>query len=391
MTWPTVALSEVCEINVGRTPSRSEPAYWGPSTPWLSIADMNQGRDLVGTKETITDLAVKGATAKLVVPGTVLLSFKLSIGKVGIARLPMFTNEAIAALPIRDPSILLSDYLCWALASMDLTGGANRAAMGATLNKAKLRQVMIPLPSMDEQRRIAAILDQADGLRAKRRAALVHLDHLAESMFVDLFGHEGDDAQSWPREPLKDLAEVITKGTTPTSVGFQFTESGVPFVRVQNLVGATVDFAPGALFIDSKTHVALKRSRILPGDILVSIAGTIGRTSIVPLDAKEMNCNQAVAIVRLKAGVNRHFVRAWLSSADAHRQVSASAVTATISNLSLSQLGLLQIIQPPASLQDEFSDRLGSVTALKDLCAKSQLRIESLFASVQSRAFAGEL
>lgn len=172
----SATLDELCEINVGRTPARAEPAFWGSGHRWLSIADMNQGLSIRDTKEQIT--AAGARAGKVVQPGTVLLSFKLSIGKVAIADVPLYTNEAIAALPIKDDALLDARYLMRALQAMDLASGSNRAAMGATLNKRSLAQIQLPLVSLPEQRRIAAILDQADAIRAKRRQVRAHLDSL---------------------------------------------------------------------------------------------------------------------------------------------------------------------------------------------------------------------
>lgn len=159
MNWASPTLHELCEINVGRTPARANLGFWGEGEPWLSIADMNQGRIITRTKEQIT--AAGARAGRQVPPGTVLLSFKLSIGKVALAGIPLYTNEAIAALPIRDAERLDHRYLMRALEVLDLVGDSNRAAMGATLNKATLARVRVPLPPLGEQQRIVAILDQA--------------------------------------------------------------------------------------------------------------------------------------------------------------------------------------------------------------------------------------
>ena len=140
--WRQQSLGELCEINIGRTPARETPSYWGPGFPWLSIADMNQGREMCVTKETVTSEAVGDCNLRPVDPGTVLLSFKLSVGKVGIAGVPLFTNEAIAALPIRMSDHLSRDYLYWAMRSVDFYAGTDRAAKGLTLNKAKLTEIL---------------------------------------------------------------------------------------------------------------------------------------------------------------------------------------------------------------------------------------------------------
>jgi type I restriction enzyme, S subunit len=213
-------LGSLCDIAIGRTPSRARSEYWGPGAPWLSVADMNQGRDLVTTTETITDRALQDARYQQVVPGTVLLSFKLSIGKVGIARTRMYTNEAIAHLPIRDESRIRADYLYWALKTTDLMPGADRAAMGATLNMAKLREIRIPLPPTKDQQSITEILDRVDTLMAKRRAALAQFDELVQAIFLDLFGDPVRNLPGWPTLRLQDtLSMPLRNGLSPSHAG----------------------------------------------------------------------------------------------------------------------------------------------------------------------------
>src|SRR5690554_5850602 len=118
--WPTVPLSKVCKVSIGKTPSRSEPRYWGPGYPWVSIGDMNGRRYLKDTAETITTAAVEECNCKPIEAGTLLMSFKLSIGKLAIAERRLFTNEAIASLPILDPNQLSTEFLYYALQVTDL-------------------------------------------------------------------------------------------------------------------------------------------------------------------------------------------------------------------------------------------------------------------------------
>lgn len=170
---------------------------------------------------------------------------------------------------------------------------------------------------------------------------------------------------NWVAEKLADHCETITKGTTPTSLGMNFVESGIPFVRVQNLVGGSVRFEKDDLFIDSKTHEALRRSKIYAGDVLLSIAGTIGRCAIVPQDAEELNCNQAVAIIRPRKSIDRRFFMHWISSRAATDQIRQSKVTATISNLSLGQIGELRIPLPPLDEQKRIAAILDQADELR--------------------------
>jgi len=153
----SVNITEVCDIQVGKTPSRANPSYWGEGSLWLSIADMNQRLWLLETKETITDKAIEECNCKIIPENTVLFSFKLSIGKVGITKVPMYTNEAIAAFRIKDSARLETKFLYYVLKSADYSIGSNKAVMGKTLNKEQLKKINVPLPPVDDQKRIVRI------------------------------------------------------------------------------------------------------------------------------------------------------------------------------------------------------------------------------------------
>jgi type I restriction enzyme, S subunit len=154
----------------------------------------------------------------------------------------------------------------------------------------------------------------------------------------------------WDRVAIDSIAHTVTKGTTPTSIGYEFSSRGIPFLRVNNIQGGDLD-VDDILFIDSVTDEALKRSRIRPKDVLLSIAGTIGKTAVVPDNAPQMNCNQAVAIIRLKENALPKYLSYWLNTNDAFRQISGSKVTGTISNLSLGCIKNLEIPLPPLEEQ----------------------------------------
>lgn len=167
------------------------------------------------------------------------------------------------------------------------------------------------------------------------------------------------------RKKLGDLCNLVTKGTTPTSVGFDFAERGVPFLRIQNISGSTVSL-DDVLYIEESTHNALGRSKIRPGDFLITIAGTIGRTAIVPPGFPESNCNQAVAILRFdEAKLWPKFLLYWLSTEDATTQISGRKVTATISNLSLGQIKELEIPLPPLPEQKRIAAILDKADAIR--------------------------
>ena len=182
---------------------------------------------------------------------------------------------------------------------------------------------------------------------------------------------------------LSNLCKVITKGTTPTSIGYNFSDNGIIFLRVQNINGGQVNYEQQTLFIDELTHKALSRSQILAGDILVSIAGTIGRAGIVPENAPPLNCNQAVAIVRTNGSIFRPYLRHWLESNDAQSQMIGSTVTGTIANLSLTQIGNLRVPLPPIAEQKRIAEILDRTQSLiskrKEAIAKLDTLTQSIF------------
>ena len=185
---------------------------------------------------------------------------------------------------------------------------------------------------------------------------------------------------------LSNLCKVITKGTTPTSIGYNFSDNGIIFLRVQNINGGQVNYEQQTLFIDELTHKALSRSQILAGDILVSIAGTIGRAGIVPENAPPLNCNQAVAIVRTNGSIFRPYLRHWLESNDAQSQMIGSTVTGTIANLSLTQIGNLRVPLPPIAEQKRIAEILDRTQSLiskrKEAIAKLETLTQSIFIEI---------
>lgn len=187
---------------------------------------------------------------------------------------------------------------------------------------------------------------------------------------------------SWPVIALEDLCHTVTKGTTPTSIGYNFASEGIPFLRIQNLKGNSVDLED-VLYIDSSTHQALKRSMIKAGDLLITIAGTIGRTAIVPSHFPDCNCNQAVAIIRFDTEkLLPLYLLYWLNSVDAKSQIAGKKVTATISNLSLGQIKNLKIPLPPLETQKQIAAVLGKADQLRKDCQQMEQELNSLAQSV---------
>ncbi|QOW20223.1 restriction endonuclease subunit S [Lysobacter ciconiae] len=377
MSWRSVALGELCDLEIGKTPSRAEPEFWrGGTLPWLSIADMNQGRNLQFTKECVTDAGARAARMKIVKPGTLLLSYKLSIGKVGVARIPMYTNEAIAALSNLSSEVD-PDFMYWALQHVDLLQGADRAAMGATLNKAKLTAIKFPVPPLTEQRRIAAILDKADALRAKRREAIAKLDQLLQSVFIDMFGEPTSNPKRWPMVALADLGDIHTGKTPPTAVTGVF-DGDVPFVTPGDL-SRPMFRAERTITELGATYTKVVRA----GSALVGCIGSIGKIAKAPVPC---SFNQQINAVDWNYDlVDDDFGVAALVCRTPQMLALSSATTVPI--LNKSAFSRVTIPIPPIALQKRFSRKVAAVES-SSACHREQLRrIDYLFASLENELF----
>ena len=388
MSFELKALKDICTIQIGKTPSRHESDYWRDGThAWLSIADMNQGRYLNNTKEYITDLGVKASNIKLIPKNTLVLSYKLSIGKVGITQKPMYTNEAIASLTELDSQVDIN-YLYWALQHIDLLENADRAAMGKTLNKAKLSEVKIPLPPLAEQRRIASILDQADELRQKRQQAIEKLDQLLQATFIDMFGDPVDNLKELETVALLDLCKKVTDGTHQSP---KWTTKGIPFLFISNIVDGEIDYS-SQKFIDQATYDSLTKStKIELNDILYTTVGSYGNVARVKSD--QLFCFQR-HIAHIKPDfdkINPKFLEKMLSSYGVRRQADRLVRGVAQKTLNLKDLKEIIVFNIPLVEQNHFVQKCEVIESLKIKSKLALNQIDDLFKSLQNQAFSGNL
>jgi len=184
--WPMIKVADEFDLQMGKTPARDNPAYWGGEQKWASIADIaRSGMYLSDTKEAITHEAISESGIKAVPPNTVVMSFKLSIGRTAITASRMYTNEAIMAFLPHDASAFDLHFLYHLFSNRNWSEGSNKAVKGVTLNKATLNVARIPKPDISEQRAVASTLDKVCNLIAKCDEQIVRLDQLVKSRFVE--------------------------------------------------------------------------------------------------------------------------------------------------------------------------------------------------------------
>lgn len=210
--WNTKSLGEVCEISLGKTPARNSPSLWDPDKAtgnvWLSIADLPSVgvRPLVSqSSEHISDAGAR--QCRIVKEGTLLVSFKLTIGRLATAGRDLYTNEAIAALTPLDSDRFAEGYLYWYLSFFDWQKAAenDHKIKGKTLNKAKLKLLPVLIPPLAEQRRIVAILDEAFAAIETATAAAEKNLANARELFESVL-----EQQDYDVRPLGELVKIKT-------------------------------------------------------------------------------------------------------------------------------------------------------------------------------------
>jgi type I restriction enzyme, S subunit len=300
-------LGEIASIEIGRTPSRAVQRFWAGEQSWLSISDFDHGDFITSTKEKISRVAINESGIRVHDAGTLVMSFKLTIGKIGILGTPMATNEAIAAIKPLGTDRLDQRYLFHCLSSFDFTPFLDRASKGKTLNKAKLGRLKIAFPTdVNEQRRIAAVLDKADAIRRKREQALALADDFIRSLFLEMFGDPVVNPKRLPKQPLGKFGKIVTGNTPPRSDPENFGDA-IEWIKSDN-VNTGGHFLTRAVEGLSEKGKAL--GRVVPkGSILVTcIAGSpssIGRAAIAD---RAVALNQQINAITPNPDVNPYFL-----------------------------------------------------------------------------------
>ncbi|MDO6516104.1 restriction endonuclease subunit S [Zobellia uliginosa] len=387
--WTSKRLGSLCEILLGRTPSRSNSNYWGKGTSWVSISDLKE-KYIGDTKEEITVLGAKESRSRLIPKGTLLMSFKLSVGKLAFTKKELYTNEAIAALPIKNPSELNKYFLYYALKNIPLIGG-NQAVMGQTLNKTSLTNLKLPYPkSLDDQKRIAQVLTDCEELIAKRKESIALLDELLKSTFLEMFGDPVKNEKGWDWDTLENIVAEdcpLTYGIVQPGEEFS---NGVPVVRPVDLKNDFVNLE-GLKLINPLISEKFKRTKLNGGEILLVVRGTTGGVSIAGEELKGANVTRGITPIWLAENLNNRFVLHLIKSTPFQNLIKEKTYGIALKQINLRDVRVLPIIKPPEKLQKTFTDIADKVEETKKLYQKHLDELENLYGRLSQDAFKGEL
>ena len=344
-----IKLRQAFDLQMGKTPARNRPDYWNGDHKWISIADIgNAGKFLTKTKESITKAGIDGSGIKVVPQGTVIMSFKLSIGKTAITSEDMYTNEAIMAFIDNGKFAVDTDYLYHLCCGTNWTAGTNKAVMGLTLNKATLLEKEIPLPDINEQHEIATKLDKIDAIIAERQQQLELIDQAVKSRFIELFGDPQRNPHGYKHTKLSDIATYYNGLTyKPENVAAE----GTIVLRSSNIQNSQLDFADTI-----RVDCAIKeRLMVQKNDILMcsrnGSAKLVGKVALIKDIQEPMSFGAFMMIIR------SHYFGYLMTyfQMDAFRQQIKTGATTTINQITGRMLDDVTIPLPPMALVDQFA------------------------------------
>lgn len=401
--WPIRSFAEVADYGVGRTPARANPAFWtqgGEGKPWVTISDMPAYGVVTATKESISVEALGRVFGGELVPaGTLIMSFKLTIGRVATLGIPTVHNEAIISI-FPKPGID-QRFLGYYLSQVDYTQFQDRQIKGNTLNKSKIDRIPVPVPTLDEQAAIADVLDAVRVAMAEQRHAITVTDELRREVMADVFarglrGRAQKESQigpvpaEWDVVPLGALGRIGNGSTPKRSVPAYWTNGDFPWLTSAKVYDREIVSANELV-----TDTALRECHlpiVAPGAVLIAITGqgkTLGHCAVLGIEA---TVNQHIAYIQtdLDKAVPR-FIRNYLDTQyDRLRQVAAGGGS-TKGALTCAFLRSMPVPLPGIEEQREIVDLIDAVDAKLALHRRQFDGLKELFDSLLHQLMSGEL
>lgn len=379
--WEYKRFDEVFDLQMGKTPDRKNPDYFGGNNVWVSIRDLGD-KEIADSNEHITDLAVSNSNIRKVKKGTVIMSFKLTVGKCGIAATDLYTNEAIMAFNTKESFNINSSFLYYYLQCYHWVG-SNKAVMGITLNKATISKQYISIPPLSTQLAIVSELDKINELIRLKKDQLKDFDNLAQSLFYEMFGDPVENEKGWEVHLLKALCTKIGSGATPKGGSESYKEEGTSLIRSLNIHNNEFKFKDLA-YIDDDQADSLNNVIVQGNDVLLNITGaSVARCCIVPTEVLPARVNQHVCILRHGNLIDAKYLNRLLTN-DNYQQLLqrlAKSKAATREALPKSIVDKLSIPLPPLPLQRLFAQLIEQIEREKSEVQKSIQDLETLLAS----------
>lgn len=370
--WSIKKFEDISEIITGSTPSTASPEYYGGNIPFVTPGDLDSGVPITCTPSTLTDLGA--AQARILPKGTVLVCcIGATIGKTDIAGTQLASNQQINSL-VCNPEIAHPEYVYQY--ARTLKAKLIHMSSSTTLpivNKSRFKQIEIPLPPLDEQKRIAAILDQADALRVKRRAALARLDDLVQSVFLEMFGDPVTNPMGWEVRPFNAVVTNLDSKRIPIKQADRDQRHGeYPYYGASGVI----DFVDDYIFDETALLIAEDGMNL-----------KFRRKPIAFIASDQYWVNNHAHVLTENGVVKLDYLCTLINLIDISQYVTG------IDQMKLNRENMdrIPVSVPPLDLQYRFVETLDSIIQQQTRMNLGVDKLDALFHSLQQRAFCGEL
>ncbi len=392
-TWPTAKLGDLCQTGAGGTPLKETKRFYdGGTIPWLLSGEVSQG-EIREAKNRITQSGLDGSAAKIFPKNTVLVAmYGATAGQVGILRIEAATNQAVCG--ILPSSEFIPEFLFYLLLSKkdELVAQAAGNAQ-PNISQVKIRNTVVPVVPLAEQRRLVGILDEAfedihaaeAGVRRNAQNAATLFESHVQAVFTA-------EDPSHPVRQLDDICEEITVGHVgPMAAQYKLT--GIPFLRSQNIRPGRVSL-DNVAFIGERFHALLAKSTLRPGDVAIVRTGYPGTAAVIPESLSECNCSDLV-IARPGRLVDPHYLALFFNSDHGKRLVAGRLVGAAQKHFNITAAKQVSISLPGMNEQRRIVaklDAFGDETRrLKSIYERKLVALDILRKSLLNSAFTGQL
>lgn len=376
-------LGDVCEKKIDTI----KAAYKG-DIDYVDISSIDNQRKVITQIQSMSIEDAPSRAKQLVFPGDILVS-TVRPNLNAVALITKNTDNVLVAstgycvlrcLPNADNKYVF--YFCQSPTFIEKLVVQATGASYPAVTSAIVRECALPLPPLEEQRKIAAVLDKVSGLIAKRRQQLDKLDELVKSRFIEMFG----DVPEEEKVTIAEICKIITDGTHQPP---KFTNTGIPFLFVSNIITNDICY-DAEKFISKETYAELiKRTPIEIGDILLSTVGSYGHPAIVKTD-RRFCFQRHIAYLKPKSDmVKSEYLRGAILSDNVQRQIDERVKGIAQKTLNLSEIRKIRLPLPPMKLQEKFTTFVVQTDKSKLVIQKSLERLEILKKALMQEYFVG--
>lgn len=381
-------LKELVHIIGGGTPSRDNEVYWNGDIPWVTVKDMNR-EYIASSMEYISEEGLNNSSTKLIEKNSILIPTRMGLGRVAINKVDVAINQDLKALIPKDTEVVELDYLFYFLKSKSdylISQGKGATVKGITLDI--LRELDVPLPSLEIQKKIAEALNIASKLVQKRQDQIMSFNELTQSLFLEMFGDPAFNNR-WAESSLEDITIKITDGE---HINPQFLNQGSYIIKAKDVLTTGISLKSPSYISNEDLMKFRKKCNPELGDLLlVSRGATIGRTSIVNIDIPFALMGSVILIKPIPEKLNNYFLVNLFKNAFIKSKLLTTSSATAQQAIYLKDLKKLKIIVPPIELQNNFASKVAEIEKQSKVFKESLVNIETLYKAILQKAFKGEL